>query len=84
MDYDKTMVQVASHTNSTGAERDNPLLSRKRARRMAARLTGFGVNSVRIDPVGFGETRPFASNATQAGRARNRRMEVTLLPYTQD
>jgi outer membrane protein OmpA-like peptidoglycan-associated protein len=82
-EYEKTMVQVAGHTDSTGGERYNMLLSQQRAGAVADVLTSFGVQSVRIDTVGFGETQPIATNSTETGRARNRRVELTLLPYTQ-
>ena len=82
-EYDKTMIQVAGHTDSTGGDRYNMLLSQQRAQSVAGVLNEFGVRSVRIDTVGFGETRPIATNSTETGRARNRRVELTLLPYTE-
>jgi outer membrane protein OmpA-like peptidoglycan-associated protein len=41
------------------------------------------VQPVRIDTVGYGESRPIASNSTPAGRQQNRRVELTLLPYVE-
>ena len=80
-EYEKTMIQVAGHTDSTGGDRYNMLLSQQRAQSVADVLNEFGVQGVRIDPVGFGETRPIATNETETGRARNRRVELTLVPY---
>jgi outer membrane protein OmpA-like peptidoglycan-associated protein len=82
-EYEKTMIQVAGHTDSTGGDRYNMLLSQQRAQSVADVLNEFGVQGVRIDPVGFGETRPIATNETETGRARNRRVELTLVPYQQ-
>ena len=83
-EYEKTMIQVAGHTDSTGGDRYNMLLSQQRAQSVADVLNEFGVQSVRIDPVGFGETQPIATNETETGRARNRRVELTLVPYQEE
>ena len=81
-EYKSTMIQVAGHTDSTGGDRYNLLLSQQRAQAVANSLAGFGVEQVRMDIVGFGETQPIASNSTASGREQNRRVELTLLPYT--
>ena len=78
-----TMIQVGGHTDSTGSDQYNLLLSQNRAQAVGNVLTGFGVQPVRIDVVGFGETQPVASNSTESGRAQNRRVELILLPYTE-
>ena len=80
-EYEKTMIQVAGYTDSTGGERYNMLLSQQRAQAVADALIGDGVQAVRIDTVGYGEANPIASNSTAAGRAQNRRVELTLIPY---
>ncbi|GAA5118572.1 OmpA family protein [Alloalcanivorax gelatiniphagus] len=80
-EYKSTMVQVAGHTDSTGGERYNLLLSQQRAQAVSQVLQGFGVQAVRIDTVGFGETQPVADNGTANGRQQNRRVELTLIPY---
>lgn len=82
-EYKSTMIQVGGHTDSTGADQYNMLLSQQRAQAVANVLIGFGVQPVRMDVVGFGKTQPIASNATESGRAQNRRVELILLPYTQ-
>ncbi|MDF1763341.1 MAG: OmpA family protein [Oleibacter sp.] len=83
-EYESTMIQVGGYTDSTGGDDYNMLLSKQRAQSVANVLTGFGIQSVRVVPVGFGETNPIASNDTAAGRAENRRVELTLVPYVED
>lgn len=80
-EYQSTMIQVAGHTDSTGGDRYNMLLSQQRAQAVANTLGGFGVDTVRMDVVGFGETQPIANNGSAEGRERNRRVELTLIPY---
>ena len=82
-EYESTMIQIAGHTDSTGGDRYNLLLSQQRAQAVANKLGGFGVQQVRMDVVGFGETQPIASNSTASGREQNRRVELTLVPYTE-
>lgn len=79
-EYDKTLVVVAGHTDSDGAADYNQKLSEERANSVAAYLQNQGVNKIRLDPVGFGETQPIASNTTAEGKAMNRRVEITLMP----
>lgn len=81
-EYKSTMIQVGGHTDSTGGDQYNLLLSQNRAQSVANVLIGFGVEAVRTDVVGFGETSPIASNSSESGRAQNRRVELTLVPYT--
>jgi len=82
-EYKSTMIQVAGHTDSTGGDKYNLMLSQQRAQSVANILGSFGVQQVRMDTVGFGETQPIASNGTASGREQNRRVELTLLPYTE-
>ncbi|MBW9272396.1 MAG: OmpA family protein [Candidatus Thiodiazotropha sp. (ex. Lucinisca nassula)] len=82
-EYKSTMIEVAGHTDSTGSESHNQMLSQQRAQSVSNALVENGVEGVRIDTVGFGETRPTASNKTPAGRQQNRRVELTLLPYAE-
>ncbi len=82
-EYKSTMIEVAGHTDSTGSDSYNQLLSQQRAQGVTNVLIGDGVESIRIDTVGYGETRPIASNGTPQGRQQNRRVELTLLPYEQ-
>ncbi|PUB85922.1 MAG: cell envelope biogenesis protein OmpA [gamma proteobacterium symbiont of Ctena orbiculata] len=82
-EYKSTMIEVAGHTDSTGSESYNQLLSQQRAHSVSNVLVRDGVEGVRIDTVGYGESRPIAANSSAAGRQQNRRVELTLLPYVE-
>ena len=82
-EYDKTILEVAGHTDNTGASAYNQALSERRANSVAQYLESHGVNSQRVMTVGAGETHPVASNGTPEGRAQNRRVELSLEPITQ-
>jgi outer membrane protein OmpA-like peptidoglycan-associated protein len=81
-EYNKTYVEVSGHTDSQGATEFNQRLSQDRATSVAGILVQNGVNGGRLIPAGFGETRPIASNATNNGRALNRRVEIQIIPFT--
>jgi outer membrane protein OmpA-like peptidoglycan-associated protein len=81
--YDKTIIEVAGHTDSTGSADYNRQLSQRRATSVANYLVTRGVAQVRIMTAAGGEDHPIASNATEQGRSANRRVEVTLAPLTQ-
>lgn len=74
-----TRIQIAGHTDSQGSEASNLDLSARRARSVGAYLNSTGVDMSRIASTGLGEGSPVATNATAAGRAINRRVEVTIL-----
>ena len=80
--YNRTVVDVFGHTDSTGNDNYNFELSQRRALSVANYLSAQGVDSRRFAVTGFGETRPIASNATDSGRAQNRRVEIQLTPLT--
>jgi outer membrane protein OmpA-like peptidoglycan-associated protein len=82
-EFDKTVIEVAGHTDSTGSEAYNQQLSERRAASVAAYLKTRNVQSDRIIEVGEGELRPVATNDTPEGRQLNRRVELTLVPLTQ-
>jgi outer membrane protein OmpA-like peptidoglycan-associated protein len=82
-EYKSTMIEVAGHTDSTGSESYNQMLSQQRAHSVSNILIRDGVEAVRIDSVGYGESRPVANNGTPSGRQLNRRVELTLLPYVE-
>ncbi|HEU4624444.1 MAG TPA: OmpA family protein [Steroidobacteraceae bacterium] len=81
-EYDKTILEVAGHTDNTGSEQYNQALSERRAQSVAQYLESHGVNPQRVITVGAGETHPIASNATPEGRQANRRVELSLEPIT--
>lgn len=80
--FNRTIVDVYGHTDSTGDEAHNFDLSQRRALSVANYLSGQGVDQRRFAVTGFGETRPVASNDTSAGKAKNRRVEIQLSPLT--
>lgn len=80
--YPKTLVDIVGHADSTGAEDYNQRLSEQRAQNVASVLTRQGVGQDRLYVAGAGETQPRATNATEAGREQNRRVEVRLVPIT--
>ena len=80
--YNKTVVEVAGHTDSTGAAEYNQKLSERRANSVAQYLESQGLANNRVVTVGAGETKPIADNATPEGRQANRRVELTLTPLT--
>lgn len=81
-EYSKTVIEVAGHTDSSGTDQYNQALSERRAQSVASYLISHGVAAQRLIVVGAGESRPIASNDTEAGRAANRRVELTIVPVT--
>jgi len=81
-EYKSTLVTVAGYTDSTGTADLNQKLSERRASTVALYLHGRGVVRERLAAVGYGEQHPVAGNNTAEGRAKNRRVEITLDPIT--
>lgn len=81
--YPSSYVDVIGHTDSTGEAAYNQRLSEQRASNVAQYLVSRGVQSVRVKSYGMGENQPVASNATDAGRQANRRVEILITPATQ-
>ena len=81
-EFNRTTIEVSGHTDSTGDDRYNSDLSQRRANSVAYILSQNGVMPQRMYVVGFGEQRPIASNATAGGKARNRRVEIQIIPLT--
>lgn len=71
-------LSVEGHTDSVGSVVYNKQLSERRAQSVAAELTKHGIPGERITAKGFGEGAPIATNNTEAGRARNRRVEIIV------
>jgi outer membrane protein OmpA-like peptidoglycan-associated protein len=69
-------LEVQGHTDNVGSDAYNQPLSEARARSVVVWLGQHGVASGRLTPRGYGKTRPAESNATDEGRARNRRVEI--------
>jgi outer membrane protein OmpA-like peptidoglycan-associated protein len=74
-----TRVRVEGHTDNVGGKAYNQDLSQRRARAVVRALVQRGVAAGRLDAQGYGFDRPLASNGTAAGRAKNRRVEFTIL-----
>ena len=81
-EYEKTVVEVAGHTDSTGSESYNQRLSERRAASVASYLKSQGIDGQRLITVGMGEEMPVADNSTASGREANRRVEITMVPVT--
>jgi outer membrane protein OmpA-like peptidoglycan-associated protein len=81
-EFNKTVVEVAGHTDSTGSDAYNQGLSERRASSVANYLRGRGIMNDRLITVGMGESRPIADNGSPEGRQANRRVEITMVPVT--
>ena len=78
--YPQTSILVEGHTDSTGSESYNQQLSERRANSVKNLLIQRGVQAYRINILGYGESRPVATNATPEGRQMNRRVEIRINP----
>jgi outer membrane protein OmpA-like peptidoglycan-associated protein len=78
--FNKTLVDVAGNTDSTGSAEHNQALSERRAVSVANYLGSQGVDVRRMAAIGNGADLPIASNATPDGRAQNRRVEISISP----
>src|SRR5210317_1782720 len=72
-------VEVQGHTDNTGSAKYNQWLSEKRAQKVKDYLVSKGIDPSRLEAKGYGLTQPVASNATEEGRAQNRRVELKRL-----
>jgi outer membrane protein OmpA-like peptidoglycan-associated protein len=78
--YPDTLVRVEGHTDSVGSAEYNMGLSNRRADAVKTLLVQRGVADSRLETIGFGETMPVATNDTEAGRQKNRRVEIKIAP----
>ena len=74
-------LDIDGHTDAQGADDKNQVLSENRAKAVKDYLVSKGVADSRLTSTGYGETKPVADNATAAGRAKNRRTEMTARNY---
>lgn len=79
-EYPDTNLLVVGHTDSQGAEDYNLTLSKNRANAVTNYLTSKGISNGRLTTNWFGETQPLHDNATAEGRAKNRRVNIAILP----
>jgi outer membrane protein OmpA-like peptidoglycan-associated protein len=83
VEYNQTVIQIAGHTDSTGSHAYNMKLSEQRAQSVKSYLAGRGVPAQRMQTIGAGPDHPVADNSTPQGRAENRRVEITIVPVTE-
>jgi outer membrane protein OmpA-like peptidoglycan-associated protein len=74
----RRVVRIEGYTDNTGVEEENIVLSRARAQAVADVLIELGIDVKRIEVQGYGESFPVAVNASEKGRAQNRRVEVVI------
>lgn len=77
----ETEILVLGHTDGVGSELHNMQLSIRRAEAVVEYLRTHGIALTRLQADGRGETEPFADNGTEAGRAKNRRVEIIVRPF---
>jgi OOP family OmpA-OmpF porin len=70
-------IAINGHTDNTGAAQDNKVLSLARAEKIKAYLVSQGVDASRLNTAGFGDEKPIADNSSDAGKAKNRRIEFS-------
>ncbi|PYE89920.1 OmpA family protein [Phyllobacterium leguminum] len=80
--FNQSLVDISGHTDSTGSASYNQQLSQRRAQSVANYLGAQGIDQRRFAVTGYGDTQPVASNASEAGRAQNRRVEIQISPLT--
>jgi outer membrane protein OmpA-like peptidoglycan-associated protein len=78
-EYPNSKFTVEGHTDSVGSEKLNQSLSESRALSVKEFLVDKGIEEFRLSAVGYGESKPMATNNTRAGRAQNRRVEINLV-----
>jgi len=78
-DYPFLKIEIGGHTDNVGSQDYNKKLSEQRAKSVVDYLIDEDVNDVRVSYSGYGSERPITSNATEEGRARNRRVEFVII-----
>jgi len=81
-EYDKTLIEIMGHTDSTGENSYNQQLSERRAKSVSDYFASRDIKPLRLATYGHGENYPVASNADAAGRQLNRRVEIVLVPIS--
>lgn len=81
--YDKTIIHVVGHTDSTGSDAYNQALSERRASSVGNELIAQDVDNTRVRLEGRGEREPVADNDTAGGRSRNRRVDIVIKPIVE-
>jgi outer membrane protein OmpA-like peptidoglycan-associated protein len=73
-----TSIEIQGHTDDRGGREHNQDLSQRRADSVRAWLVQHGVEAIRLQAMGYGQTRPLVPNITSANRARNRRVQFVV------
>ena len=73
------LIRIEGHTDASGSDNANQVLSQQRAEAVLAALAARGVDAARMTAIGRGEDAPVASNDSAEGKARNRRVEIILV-----
>jgi outer membrane protein OmpA-like peptidoglycan-associated protein len=81
--YDKTVIHIVGHTDSTGSADYNQGLSERRAQSVASYMEQNGLTNTRVREEGRGLREPIADNSNPDGRAKNRRVDIVLKPVVQ-
>ena len=81
--YEDTDIRVEGHADATGPDEYNRKLSNRRAAAVGSFLESQGVKTSRVDEQGYGEAQPVADNTTEAGRSKNRRVDVAVFANKQ-
>ena len=81
--YGKTTLDVLGHTDSTGSDKYNQALSERRAQAVAQYFASKNVHQERLRIEGAGKSQPRASNDTEQGRTKNRRVEIIIAPVVE-
>ncbi len=79
-EYKKTDISIKGYTDSMGDDEQNQILSQSRAQSVADYLANQGIESTRLKAAGYGAANPIASNDSAEGRAKNRRVEIDIVP----
>ena len=77
--YPNQDIRIEGHTDASGSDGFNLNLSQKRAEAVKALLVDYGIEAGRIEAIGMGESLPIADNNTEAGKAKNRRVDIIIL-----
>jgi outer membrane protein OmpA-like peptidoglycan-associated protein len=79
LSQDIELIEISGHTDSDGSESYNQKLSDGRAKSVVEYLISKGIHANSMKAVGYGELKPIDTNSSDAGKAKNRRVEFTLL-----
>ena len=76
--YPNVQIRMGGYTDNTGNANDNLVLSAERAKNVKAKMVAMGIDEKRIEADGYGQEHPIADNATDLGKAMNRRIDIKI------